>query len=128
MKQGKKLRAGKAIWFAVAAVILTSAAFCCLMGLLICKDAIRMENAKIPVLVFMMCALFAACCCAARSVSKGKLQASFAVTAGVAAVMLIGKMAVHPASQSWNLWQILGMTIVSALAGVIASRKRERRR
>lgn len=128
MKQGKRLQTGKTIGLAVAVVVLLSAVFCCLMGLLVCKDVIRVENAKIPALLFMMGALFAACCCTSRSFPKGKLQASFAVTAGVTAVMLAGKLIIYPERQFWNWWQLLSLAVISGLAGLISSRKKERRR
>lgn len=128
MKQENWMEQAKKMVVTAGAMLLVAAVGCGLLAWTVCGEWLPVKLAGHLIWVWMIGAIMVGCCVTARKAAKHRLAVAVCTAVPVAGVLLLTK-GLFFQTQPLRLLAPLGMIFASAvMAGVLASRKKTRRR
>ena len=128
MKQMNWIDAGKRIGLGALGAIGAAALICGLLAMLVSGELLPLTAGVTAAPVCFGLCLFGACFLTARSVPQSRLPVSLAVAALAVLLCLFGKAICFPSDPLLWDWRFAIPWAASAAAGLLASRKKTRRR
>ena len=128
MKQMDWTRVGRQVLLAAAATAAAGFILCCLVGLLVSKEVLPVDGGRGAVVALVNGVLLLACFLTARQSPQSRLPVSMAVAAVFWVICLLIKAV---AFSAWELspgWTMALPPVAAAAAGLLASRRKTRRR
>ena len=118
---------GKTILVASMCCVLIMVFVSMIGSLLVTKEYLSLENAKLVQMIIMTMAAFAACVLSAQKAGHGKMIVSVVTIVVLAGCFILIKLLFYSSSQLHVGWNSLILFVTAVLAGLISSRRRPRR-
>ena len=128
MKQIDWIKTGKEIGLTALLVVITAALLCCLIGVMILKEWISLDNASIAVMIVFNLLLLLGCWINARTVKQGKLIVSLLTALASVLLCILTKAIAFPEGE-WKIeWALLLPFLIASAVGIAVSGKKQYRK
>lgn len=128
MKQGKQQNPVKRIGMAQLVLAVSTMVICALLSLVIQTEKIPEQIGGVVAEVLLELIVFGVCFFTVRPMPQARLPLSMATAGAFVLLRIIFKAIVFPGAQWTMMWGLILTAVAGAMAGIMASTKKQRRR